>query len=167
MTPQTALGYEATAGVKRAKTLFEAATVAEIKQRLARLQSDSQRQWGKMNAAQTLAHCSAGMGMAMSKENYPRIFISRILGPLVKKSLIVNGTPMRRNSPTHPSLIVADERDLAAEKQRLSECIDRFAAGGPAAFITHSHPFFGPLTSVEWSSLMYQHLDHHFRQFGA
>lgn len=168
MTPQTALhGGTGTGSVRRAKNLFEPVTVAEIKERLAQLRPDSPRRWGKMNAAQALAHCSVGVNMAMSNENYPQPFIGRILGPLVKKSLIVNGKPMRRNSPTHPSFLVTDDRDFALERQRLSELIDRFTAAGPAAFASHSHPFFGPLTPVEWSSLTYQHLDHHFRQFGA
>ncbi len=38
-----------------------------------------------------------------------------------------------------------------------------------AAGICTKHPnfFFGRLTPVEWAALMYQHLDHHLRQFGA
>jgi hypothetical protein len=28
-------------------------------------------------------------------------------------------------------------------------------------------PFFGPLTSLEWSTGMYKHLDHHLKQFGV
>ena len=34
------------------KNLFDAARVEEVKQRIARLRPDSQRQWGKMNAPQ-------------------------------------------------------------------------------------------------------------------
>jgi hypothetical protein len=39
------------------KSLFEAARVEEIKKRMAQLRPDSERQWGKMNPAQALAHC--------------------------------------------------------------------------------------------------------------
>src|SRR5258707_11997443 len=68
------------------KNLFEAARVEEVKARLARLQPDSERQWGKMSPAQTLAHCSAAIDMAMGKTPpAPRIFIGRLLGPLAKK----------------------------------------------------------------------------------
>ncbi len=74
---------------------------------------------------------------------------------------------MRRNSATEKSLIVSDERDFAAERQRLCESIDRFAAAGPAGCTKHPHFFFGPLTPEEWAALMYQHLDHHLRQFGV
>jgi hypothetical protein len=40
------------------KTLFEVNTLDEMKDRLTRLSAMNQRQWGKMNAAQMLAHCS-------------------------------------------------------------------------------------------------------------
>jgi len=148
------------------KNLFEAAKVEEVQERLARLQPDSQRQWGKMNPAQALAHCSAAMDLAMGKTSpSPRVFLGRLLGPFAKRSLIVKGEPMRRNALTEKSLLVTDERDFAVERQRLRETIDRFVTGGPAICTKHPHFFFGPLTPVEWAALMYQHLDHHLRQF--
>jgi hypothetical protein len=149
------------------KTLFEAATVEEVKERLAQLRPESERQWGKMNPAQMLAHCSATIGMAMGKVSPPRILIGRLLGRLAKKSVIANRTPMRRNSMTEKSCLVTDERDFVVERQRLRESIDHFATGGPEACTKHPHFFFGPLTPVEWAVLMYQHLDHHLRQFGV
>ncbi len=151
----------------RMKNLFEAATVEEVKRRMADLTPESERLWGKMNAAQALAHCSAAMEMAIGKTRPPRILIGRLLGRMAKKSVILNGTPMRRNSITEKSCLVADERDFVAERQRLRESIDRFAAGGPEVCTKHPHFFFGSLTPVEWAVLMYQHLDHHFRQFGV
>jgi hypothetical protein len=149
----------------RAKNLFEAATVEEVKERFAQLTPGSERQWGKMTPAQMLAYCSATVEMAMGKTSPPRILIGRLLGPLAKKSLIVNGTPMRRNSMTEKSCLVTDERDFVVERHRLRELINRFSAGGPEACTKHPHFFFGRLTPVEWAVLMYQHLDHHLRQF--
>ena len=148
------------------KNLFEAARVEEVKERLVRLQPDSERQWGKMNPAQALAHCTAAMDLAMGKAPVsPRVFIGRLLSPLVKKSLLVKGEPMHRNAMTEKSCLVTDERDFAVERQRLRESIERFAAGGPGICTKHPHFFFGPLTPVEWAALTYQHLDHHLRQF--
>jgi len=147
------------------KNLFESATVKEVKERMAQLRPDSERLWGKMNPAQALAHCSAAMEMALGEKVPPRILIGRLLGRLAKKSMIVNEKPMPRNSATDKSLVVKDERDFAVERQRLREFIDRFAAGGPGVCTKHPHFFFGPLTPGEWAALMYQHLDHHLRQF--
>jgi hypothetical protein len=114
-----------------------------------------------------LAHCSAAIEMAEGKIVPPRILIGRLLGPLAKKALIVKGDPMRRNSMTAKGVEVTDDRDFAVERQRLCESIDRFAAGGPGICTKHPHFFFGPLAPVEWAALMYQHLDHHLRQFGV
>ena len=88
------------------KNLFEGATVEEVKGRMAQLRPDSERQWGKMNPAQALAHCSAAMEMAMGEKFPPRILIGRLLGRLAKKSMIVNEKPMPRNSGTDKSLVV-------------------------------------------------------------
>jgi len=147
------------------KNLFEAATVEEVKERVARLRPDSDRLWGKMNPAQALAHCSAAMEMAVGEKLPRRILIGRLLGRLAKKSMILNEKPMPRNARTDKSLVVSDERDFVAERQRLIEFIDRFATSGPGVCTKHPHFFFGPLTPVEWAALMYQHLDHHLRQF--
>lgn len=149
------------------KNLYEPETAQEIKDRIARLGPTSQRQWGKMTAAQAVAHCSVAMQWAIGEVRPPRMFIGRILGPLAKSKMVKDETPMGRNAPTAKSLVVADERDLASECQRLTALIDRFAAGGRTGCTTHPHSFFGPLTPDEWSTLMYKHLDHHLRQFGV
>jgi hypothetical protein len=149
------------------KNLYEAATVEEIKERIARLGPGSERQWGKMNAAQALAHCSGPMEWALGDSFPPRMFLGRILGPMVKSKVLGDEKPMRRNAPTAKSLVVADERNLEAERKRLCTLIDRFAAAGPKGCTTHPHTFFGQLKPEEWATLMYKHLDHHLRQFAV
>jgi hypothetical protein len=149
------------------KNLFEPATVQEVKQRMSHLRPESERRWGKMNAAQAVAHCTAGLELALGDRRPPRIFIGRILGAMVKTKAFREGEPMRRNSPTVQGLVVNDERDLGRERERLSRMIDRFAAAGPEGCTTHPHSFFGRLTPDEWAAWMYKHLDHHLRQFGV
>jgi hypothetical protein len=149
------------------KNLFEAGTTGEVKSRLAALRADSPRQWGKMNAAQALAHCATAMELAVGDQRPSRMFIGRLIGPLVKGKLVGNEEPMRKNAPTDKRLIVADDRNLDAERRRLTELIDRFWVGGPDRCTTHPHTFFGSLTPNEWAILMYKHLDHHLRQFDA
>src|SRR3984893_16366031 len=103
----------------RVKNLFEVATVEEVKERMSQLRPESERQWGKMNPAQMLAHCSATIEMAMGKVTPPRILLGRLLGRLAKKALMVNGTPMRRNAMTEKSCLVSGERDFVVERQGL------------------------------------------------
>jgi hypothetical protein len=148
------------------KNLFEAATVEEVRERMAHLRPDSERQWGVMNAAQALAHCSEQMEMVLGLKFPPRSLIGRLVGRFAK-SEVLNEKPIRRNMPTDKSFVVSDERDLAVERQRLGGLIDRLVEGGPAACTKHPHSFFGPMTPEEWARLMYKHLDHHLRQFGV
>lgn len=149
------------------KSLFEAATANEVKTRIGRLEPNSVRQWGKMSAAQAMAHCATTMEWAVGEKNEPRMFLGRLFGSLVKSKVLKDEAPMRRNAPTAKTLVVADERDLAKESQRLCALIDRFCAGGQQGCTKHPHTFFGSLTPDEWARLMYKHLDHHLRQFGA
>jgi hypothetical protein len=149
------------------KNLFEAARVEEVKRRMAQLRPDSERLWGKMNAAQALAHCSVAVEWAVGDRIPPRMFLGRIMGRIVKPMVVGNDEPMRRNSPTAKDLVVQGERDLVTERERLRGLIDRFAAAGPKGCTTHPHSFFGRLTPEEWATLMYKHLDHHLRQFGV
>ena len=148
------------------KNLFEASSAGEIKNRIERLRSDSQRQWGAMNVAQMMAHCSAWLEMAAGLNSPPRSLIGRIVGGLAKKS-VLGEEPIRRNMPTAKSLIRNDERQFAQEQRRLVDWVDRFSGGGPEQSTTHPHCFFGHMTPVEWAILGYKHLDHHLRQFGA
>jgi Protein of unknown function (DUF1569) len=149
------------------KNLFDMATANEMKERIGRLGPESVRQWGKMTAAQATAHCATTMEWAVGDSFPPRMFVGRILGPLVKSKVLKDEAPMGRNAPTAKSLVVSDERDLGKERQRLCTLIDRFTAGGPEGCTKHPHTFFGPLTPDEWARLMYKHLDHHLRQFGV
>jgi hypothetical protein len=149
------------------KNLFAATDVEELKTRLALINPESHRLWGKMSVAQALAHCSLGMQMATGELRPPRVFIGRILGPIVKPKLLADDAPMRPNSPTSKELVVRDEPDFAAQQARLNGLIDQFATAGPQGCTTYPHPFFGQLTPDEWAILTYKHIDHHLRQFGA
>jgi Protein of unknown function (DUF1569) len=149
------------------KNLYERARAEEIKERISRLKPESERQWGKMNAAQAVAHCSTAMEWAVGDSLPPRMFVGRIVGGMIKTKVLGDDKPMRRNAPTAKTLVVADERDLEKEQARLCGLVDRFAATGPTGCTTHSHTFFGRLTPEEWATLMYKHLDHHLRQFGV
>ena len=150
------------------KNLFDATVTNEVKTRLGKLGPQSERQWGKMTPSQMMAHCSVSMQWAVGevvpeKEALPM----RLIGRLVKLRVFRNEDPLRKNSPTAKSLMVTDERDMGKERDRLSGLIDKFAAGGVAGCTKNPHSFFGKMTPEEWAILMYKHLDHHLRQFGA
>src|SRR5580698_10393792 len=150
------------------KNLFDVTVANQVKTRLGLLEPQSERRWGKMTAAQTLAHCSVSMQWAVGEvvpEKGP-LFV-RFMGRLVKPMVFRNEDPIRKNSPTAGSLIVSDTRDLGKERERLSALIDKFVVGGAAGCTRNPHSFFGSMTPEEWAILMYKHLDHHLRQFGV
>jgi hypothetical protein len=149
------------------RSIFDPNASLEIKERLAQLQPDSERQWGKMNPAQAVAHCCKGMEQALGDVLPPRLLIGRLIGGFIKSKALTDDAPMRRNSPTVPGFEVLDKRDLAAERTRLNGFIDRVIVAGPAGCTAHPHSFFGRLTPEQWGILIYKHLDHHLRQFGA
>jgi hypothetical protein len=76
------------------KNLFDTATANQVKERIGRLGSTSVRHWGKMNAAQAMAHCAMTMEWAVGDRNEPRMFIGRIVGPLVKSKVLKDEAPM-------------------------------------------------------------------------
>lgn len=148
------------------KHFHDPTTVTELKARVQQLRPDSPRQWGTMTAPQALAHLTVALEQALGDRKPPRMLAGRLLGWAVKP-IALGAKPMPRNAPTVPELVIADRRELDIERARLLALVDRAAAAGPAGCTTHPHPFFGRLTPQQWSVLLYKHLDHHLRQFGA
>jgi hypothetical protein len=148
------------------KNFFEREAVDEVISRLDTLRPETQRQWGKMDVAQMMAHCSAALDMASGRLILPRLFIGRLIGPLVRP-IYTNEKPFSRSSPTDPKLVVSDQREFLREREQLKVKVRQFCEGGEANCTRHPHPFFGPLPAQDWSRGMYKHLDHHLRQFGA
>lgn len=148
------------------KSLFEKNTLQEIIQRLDKLMPNAERKWGKMDAAQMMAHCSVALKVATGQNFPPRLFIGRMLGSFLK-SKYYDKNPFRKNSPTDKTFIIADKRDFEQEKITLIHLTQQFTDGGSQKCTTHPHSFFGKLTPEQWSIGMYKHLDHHLRQFGV
>ena len=134
--------------------------------RLDSLSPETPRLWGKMTAPQAVAHCCLSMQTAVGDHRPKQMWLGKLIGPLVVRSWL-GEKPIGRNSPTDPKFVVRDERELDFERERLKGLIQRFHAGGVKACTTHPHSFFGKLAPEQWARLMYKHLDHHLKQFGA
>jgi len=150
----------------RMKNLFQPDAVGEVISRIDKLQPAAQRQWGKMDVAQMMAHCSAALDLASGRLVRPRVLLGRLIGPFVRP-IYSNEKPLPRNSPTDEKLVFSDARDFHREQEQLKVRIRQFHQGGEAQCTKHPHPFFGALTPHEWGTGMYKHLDHHLRQFGV
>jgi Protein of unknown function (DUF1569) len=148
------------------KNLFDKDAHTEITDRINSLSPQSQRQWGKMNVAQMLAHCKEAFKVPLRDKKIPRMFIGLLIGWAFKNKLY-NDEPWKRNLPTAPNFIIKDERDFEKEKLELTGLINQFYNGGPQKVGRFPHPMFGSFTSSQWGRAMYKHIDHHLMQFGA
>lgn len=151
---------------QKMKNLFDGGTYNEIIERINKLTPQSQRQWGKMNVAQMLAHCKEAFKVPLSDKKMPRMFLGLLIGWMIKAKLY-NDSPWKRNLPTAPNFIIKDERDFEKEKKELTSLINQFYTGGPGNVGRFPHPMFGSFTTEQWGKSMYKHLDHHFQQFGV
>lgn len=147
--------------------LFEPATRQTIMERLSRLTPGAARHWGKMEPAQMLAHCTAAMQVATGELPRKQPFLFKLIAPFARSSFLSEHKPFGKNSPTDPAFVVSDSRDFEREKARLTATVERFSESGPGEAGKHEHSFLGRITGEQWGVVMYKHLDHHLRQFGA
>ena len=148
------------------QNLFDTDTYTEMVTRLNNLSPENKAEWGKMNVAQMLAHCKEAFKVPLSEKKLPRLFIGRILGPLIKSKLY-NDSPWKQNLPTSPNFIIKDMRDFNLERRELLDLVNKFYAAGPMGITKYPHPMFGSFTPEQWGKSMFKHLDHHLRQFGV
>lgn len=146
--------------------LYEPAELAAMTKRIRSVRADSARQWGKMDAAQMLAHCQVALRVALGDLQLKRGLLGLIFGPIAKRQLLAPA-PFGRNLPTAPEFQVSGPRDLETERAALLALVERFGRGGPDGVTKDPHPFFGHLTPEDWNTLQWKHLDHHLRQFGC
>jgi len=145
------------------KNLFDPAVKQDIIARINKLTPQSQRQWGKMDVAQMLAHCQRPLGVATGKHKLKGSFLLRTIGPLFK-GVITNDKPFKKNLGTDKSFKITEPKEFEKEKQGLIQMINDFSE---STMSDESHPIFGKMTKEEWSKGTYKHLDHHLQQFGV
>lgn len=145
--------------------LLQPQAYGDLLERLNQLSPDSQALWGKMNAAQMLAHVAAFLEVGTSDKKVTQALIGRVLAPFGKRQVLTTGIP--KNSPTIPSIKISDPRNFRTEKERVLLGLERFYEGGEAGVTRQPHQFWGRLTPNEWARLQSVYADHHFKQFGV
>ena len=149
------------------KNIFDQNDVNEMIDRINQLKPTTPAQWGKMNVGQMLAHCCVPYDMALT-DKYPKPnFLMRALAKLFAKSMVVGPKPYSHNSRTAPEFIITEPKVFEDEKNRLITNIRKTKEFGPTYFDGKESLSFGPLSTDEWNTLFYKHLDHHLGQFGV
>ncbi|MBK7374647.1 MAG: DinB family protein [Chitinophagaceae bacterium] len=147
------------------KSVFDAPVREELISRVHAVSQQNKAQWGKMNAYQMLLHCTLCEDMFLGKLNMKRVFIGRLIGPMVLKKVLKDDKPFGKNSPTSDVLkTTAASGDIEQQKKEWISRVEQYAHHTSPGFV---HPFFGPMTTEQIGRFVYKHADHHLRQFGA
>ncbi len=147
--------------------IYTPTIVSDLTQRLQKIAAETPALWGKMDAAQMMAHLNKPYEIIMGENTErPNAFMRFIL-KMIAKNTVVNEVPYKQNTPTAPGFVISGTPDIEAERARLLAYMNRVVSMGEAQFEQMAHGAFGPLSAEEWNNLMYKHLDHHLRQFGA
>jgi hypothetical protein len=150
------------------KNVFSVDTVGALEGRINALTPEKTALWGSMNAGQMLAHCNVSYDMAYEPEKFPRPnFMLRLMLKAFVKKKVVSDEPFAKKSPTAPAFIIKDTRDFELEKGKLIANIRKTQALGAQHFEGKESVSFVALTSNEWNTMFYKHLDHHLSQFGV
>jgi hypothetical protein len=113
----------------RLETLFAPVSYRDVLGRVESIQPHSQRQWGKMTAAQMLEHAARALEMAAGKKQSKQAFLGKLIGWIFWKDF-VGPKPFQRNGPTGPDFVVQGEPDFGPTKERLKRLLGEFHALG-------------------------------------
>jgi hypothetical protein len=147
------------------KTIFDKTTREELINRINTLNENSTRQWGTMNIYQMLKHSTLYEEMLIGKKKFKRSFLGRLFGKMALKQLIGDESPIKRNLPTIPEIVIKEEKgDITAEKHHWIALIQEHANTSGTEFM---HAFCGKITKEQSGYLAYKAADHHLRQFNC
>ncbi|TDE12785.1 DUF1569 domain-containing protein [Dyadobacter psychrotolerans] len=147
--------------------IFTDEVSAAVISRIANLKPGTLPDWGKMNSAQMLAHCSVTYEMVYESKHPKPNFLMRFILKMFIKKTVTGDAPYKRNSQTAPAFVIKDDRNFDKEKSRLISYIIKTKDLGENHFDGKESLSFGVLNKDEWNTMFYKHLDHHLTQFGV
>jgi hypothetical protein len=137
--------------------------------RIAALQPDSRRLWGRMSAHQMICHLNDSFRVCAGEKP-----VSPATGVIQRTAMkwiaLYFPAPWPKNIPTRPEV---DQEaggtppiDFTIDRETLLGFIKRFSNEN-GELRDYAHPFFGRMRDREWLRWAYLHVDHHLRQFGV
>ncbi len=150
------------------KTLTDMQCRKEIAERVGRLRSDSQRQWGKMSAHQMVCHLAGSFrGVMGQKSLAPRPAFGH---GVIKWFALYAPLQWPHGLKTMPEVDQeiggTKPAEFEADRRELLQLFEKFTRQ-PRAFAWKPHPMFMEMSEKDWMRWGYLHMDHHLRQFGA
>lgn len=146
------------------KSIYNSNDNQELVNRINQINSESKPLWGKMSADQMCEHCLLTSNVAFGKQELKINFLMKLVGKMMKNKVF--NWEFKKNSPTAPEFIVKNSVDLDKSKAELIKNI-QLLQNGQKNITVMNHPFWGKMTYEDWDKLMYNHMDHHLKQFGV
>jgi hypothetical protein len=146
------------------KSSWEPEAQRELTDRVGRLAWDRRAEWGTFTAPKMVCHLADSLRMAMGDLKVAPKRLPIRYPPL--KQLIIYLAPFPKGAPTAPELLVRQPREWANDVADVQSLLAR-AATASTTDAWPEHPAFGRLSRRAWGVLIFRHMDHHLRQFGA
>jgi len=147
-------------------TLADPNACAALRDRIAKLDPNADRKWGRMSAHQMICHLSDSFRVATG-DKYASPDTNLFKRSVVKWVALHTSLPWPHGVATRPELLHdhggTPPSDWTRDRTELEELIPAFAARQKYGF----HPIFGEMNKSDWLIWAYRHIDHHLRQFGA
>jgi hypothetical protein len=149
------------------KNILEKDVKHEMLQRIDKLTPKHERKWGTMNHAQALRHMAMAFQVPLSELHPKRVINMKLPKPLMK-FLLLNMKPPKSRAQTFAEINMVklgiNPPDFEGEKRNLKNYVERFS--NTDKYIPENL-YGGKFTRDDWGKLMYNHTDHHLRQFGV
>lgn len=147
------------------RTVHDPFVRTEILLWLEQLRTDLAPDWGSLTCSAMLFHLNAQLRMALGE-----LFAEPVGNPgfwhTTGKTIALSDAPWPRGAPTSKEALPSSAVDFDVERARFRVLLERVAARDLSQHWPDSARF-GPMTGEEWSRLTYNHIRHHFRQFGV
>ncbi len=149
------------------KTIFDPTLKQQLLARIDKLTPSANRKWGKMNVAQSLRHIAIGYQIALG-EKPEQMQPGGGLKKKIFRFMLLNAPIPKGKAPTFPSLdmvaLGVDPKDFEAERMNLKSYIE---SASRATSFAPANAMAGAFSRDDWGRLMYNHTDHHLKQFGV
>ena len=107
------------------KTIFDGQDLNELLERLNKLDTGSERQWGRMSPSQMMEHLARALEMGSGAKPMKQILPGKLFSRFFRNEFF-GEQPFKKNRPTGPDFIVKDEPDFESTRERLRKLIADF-----------------------------------------
>jgi hypothetical protein len=146
------------------KSIWQDEARRELNDRVGAVAWDRSAEWGKFTAPKMICHLAESLRMAMGDLTVKPKRLPIRYPPL--KQLIIYVAPFPKGAPTAPELLARAPSDWAHDVADVQALLAR-AGSARTTDTWPEHPAFGKLSTRAWGVLIYRHMDHHLKQFGA